>query len=370
MTTVAIHADNSGTGTFTLSAPASNEDRTFNLPDESGTIALRDHIVTFKNKVINGKMEIAQRGVGPTNINSANGQYYLVDRFHTAIYGSGAVLAVSRQSDVPAGTDFQYSFRVAVSAADASVAAGDLAYISHRIEGYNIYELLGQPFTLSFYVRSSKTGKHCVTFGNNSDRMYVTSYTIDAANTWEYKTVTVPGGLPSAGTWNFTNGTGLEILWALMAGTTYHAASEDQWLASGYASSGQVNCLDTAGNIFAITGVQLEAGEFATPFEHRPYGLEYDMCRRYFRSFTSDAASFTLPIITGHPNRVQRPSYLFEGMRSSPTITYLTSGLAAGSLTEFSSGTNFSVSDGTSFIQASGSLTSDLIFRATANAEL
>ena len=234
----------------------------------------------FRNKIINGKMDIAQRG---TSFAAIAAGAYSADRWG---FGntSAAVLTASQQADGP-NYDFPNSLRFAVTTADAAIAAGDQSTVGQVIEGYNVRDLVGRSFTLSFWVRSSKTGTHCVSFRNSTpDRSYVAEYTINVANTWEFKTVTVAGGLPTAGTWDWANGAGLRVSWALAAGSTYQAAA-GAWQAGNFlVTANQVNCLDTVGNIFAITGVQLEIGATATPLEHRAYGLELSLCERFFEA--------------------------------------------------------------------------------------
>ena len=238
----------------------------------------------MRNKIINGKMEIAQRGTSFAAI--ANAAYSL-DRWQWE-QATSAQSTVTQNSDVPSSNEFQNSLRVTVTTADTSIAAGDYAALGQRIEGFNVRDLIGRTFTLSFWVRSSKTGIHCVSFRNSGfDRSFVVEYTISAAGTWEYKTVTISGGLITAGAnWNWTTGVGVIINWALAAGSTFQTTAGAWQTGNFLATANQVNCLDTIDNIFAITGVQLEVGEVATPFEHRSYGTELALCQRYFEAGT------------------------------------------------------------------------------------
>ena len=246
-----------------------------NVPSLNG-----GQLAGMRNKIINGKMEIAQRG---TNF-PAIGNAYSLDRW-SRFSSASEVLTLSRQQDVPSSNEFQYSLRAAITTADASIAAGDTSSIFQLVEGFNARDLIGRTFTLSFWVRSSKTGIHCVAFGNSGvDRSYVAEYTVNAANTWEQKSVTLPGGLITAGTWNWLEGIGLRVVFVLAAGSTFQTTAGAWQTGNFLATANQVNCLDTVGNIFAITGVQLEVGEVATPFEHRPYGQELVLCQRYYQT--------------------------------------------------------------------------------------
>lgn len=233
----------------------------------------------LRNKIINGKMEIAQRGTSfPAIVSGA----YSLDRWMN-VNLSSSVATISQQADAPSTNEYQSSLRYAVTTADTDIAAGDVTAILHRIEGYNALDLIGRTFTLSFWVRSSKTGVHCVTFLNGgANRAYVAEYTVNAANTWEFKSVTVSGGLIASGTWYWDNRTGLTVGFTLAAGSTFRTTAGAWQTGNLYATANQVNCLDTIGNIFAITGVQLEVGSVATPFEHRPIGLELALCQRYY----------------------------------------------------------------------------------------
>lgn len=237
-------------------------------------------IAGMRNKIINGKMEIAQRGMSFPGLNNPT---YTLDRFYWSPTTTSAIVTVSQQADAPSNNEFQSSLRVTITTADTSIPASDLVFAAQAIEGYNVRDLIGRTFTLSFWVRSSKVGIHCIGLRNSgSDRSYVAQYTINSANTWEQKSITVSGGLITAGTWNWTSGVGLLVQWALAAGTTFQTTAGAWQTGNFLATANQVNCLDVVGNIFAITGVQLELGSVATPFEHRHIGMELSLCQRYY----------------------------------------------------------------------------------------
>lgn len=273
----------------------------------------------MRNKIINGKMEIAQRGTSFAAIANAT---YSLDRW---VFGnsSSAVLTASQQGDVPSENEFQNSLRFTVTTADTSIAAGDQASISQCIEGFNVRDLIGRTFTLSFRVRSSKTGIHCVAFRNVAgDRSYVAEYIINSANTWEYKTVTVSGGLITTGTWDWTNGNGVSVSFTLAAGSTFKTTAGAWQTGNLLATANQVNCLDTVGNIFAITGIQLEVGSVATSFEHRPYGAELALCQRYYEVVSFGNRSNGSPV-WGHSTPESIVVSFKQEKRITPTVAEL-----------------------------------------------
>ena len=276
---------------------------------------------SYRNKIINGKMEIAQRGTSFPAI--ANGTYSL-DRWKY-LNTSTAVVTASQQFDVPSN-EFQNSLRVAVTTADTSIAAGDFSFLVQAVEGYNARDLLGRTFTISFWARSSKTGTHCVSLSNSAtDRSYVAEYAINTANTWEFKSITVSGGLTTAGTWGWANGIGVETRFALAAGPSFQTTAGAWQTGNFLATANQVNCLDTIDNIFAITGVQLEVGSVATPFEHRPIGVESALCQRYYLNMGGVVLSPCGTAGSGQP--VTPVWYPFPvHMRASPTINVPASG--------------------------------------------
>jgi len=289
----------------------------------------------FRNKLINGAMEVAQRGTSIVQ-NTGIQASYTLDRFARSALSTGQLI-VTQELDGPASDlTLPYSYRGTVTLADAVIAASDFWVVFQPIEGYTARDLVGKTFTVSFWVRSSKTGVHCLTLNNNTffsgpDRSYIAEYTINAANTWEYKQITITGGLITAGTWNWTNGLGLLLGWTLYCGTTRQTTAGSWQTGSFAATSSQVNVLDTIGNIFAITGVQVEVGNVATPFEHRPFGTELALCQRYYeKSFsyatapaqntgTSLGAAYATGQVT---NQAFSSQVVFAvAKRTAPTIT-------------------------------------------------
>jgi hypothetical protein len=234
-----------------------------------------------RRKNLNGAMVIAQRATSFAC--PANADTHTLDNWH--FYATGATVAtVTQSTDVPAGSGFQFSQRVTINTADTNISAGDQALLFTQVEGFDAYDLIGQPIAVSFWMRSAKTGVHGVSFQNGaSDRSYVTIVTVNVANAWEKKTVLIPAGLITAGTWNWANGVGLYASFALTAGTTYRGAA-GSWLTGNIlTTSAQVNVCDAVNNIFAITGLQIERGTVGTPYEHMPYQKELTWARRYLR---------------------------------------------------------------------------------------
>ena len=276
-------------------------------------------VLGFKNKIINGKMEIAQRG---TSFAAATNNSYSVDRW---LWGNAAsaVATISQQTDVPSSNEFYNSLRATITTADASIASGDYAFLAQYIEGSNVRNLIGNTFTLSFWVRSAKTGIHCVRFCNSgNDRSFVAEYTVNVANTWEKKTILVSGGLITAGTWNWTNGVGLQLMFTLAAGSTFQTTAGAWQTGNFLATANQVNVLDTSGNIFAITGVQLEIGAEATIFDHRSVGQELALCQRYYQTITQEKRLNAASVSGTYVDLVT----FTTSMRATPTSAVVSAG--------------------------------------------
>lgn len=235
----------------------------------------------FRNRIINGDMRIDQRNAG-ASVTVNTSPVFTVDRFYCAANASG-VYTAQRSTTAPAG--FTNSVILTVTTPRTSIAAGDVYGIRQAIEGFNTAGLgwggaSAQSVTLSFWVRSSITGTYTVSFFNAAfNRSYVATYTINAANTFEQKTITIAGD--TTGTWATDNTAGITVYWDLGSGSTYNGTA-GAWSASGILrTSGSTNWISTNGATFYLTGVQLEAGTVASPFERRDYGRELMMCQRY-----------------------------------------------------------------------------------------
>jgi hypothetical protein len=268
-----------------------------NIYDGNGTdsaklygVSMRYGGTNFVNRIINGDMRIDQRNAGASvTVNSATAAYP-VDRWFGRGVSSAGVFTLQQVSDAPTG--FNNSFKATVTTTAASPGATDFYGIQQRIEGFNIADLgygtaSSQPVAVSFWVKSSVAGTFSVALSNNNDQTIPVTFVVNAANTWEQKTVTIAG--TSAGTWNATNATGLLIQFTLGAGSS-RTGTADAWSTSFFVNAtGATNLMATNGATFYITGVQLEAGSVATPFERRPYGTELALCQRYFEVFYADA---------------------------------------------------------------------------------
>lgn len=252
---------------------------------KSETDALLNNITSFKNKIVNGDMKISQRG---TLFNNPPDNAYTLDRFQYKKNNS-SVVTIEQSSNVPEGSDMRSSLRLEVTTPDIDIAVDDFGAIVQKIEGYNITDLFNS-FTISFWVMSSKTGVHSISIRNFDHSLsYVTPYYINLANTWEKKSITISNGLPynpfAVGQWNTDNDTGLELGWGLAVGTLYQSSTINEWTYQDViGTTSQVNCLDTIGNVFAITGIQLEKGIKASDFENRPIAVELALCQRYYET--------------------------------------------------------------------------------------
>ena len=239
-----------------------------------------------KNLLMNGDQRIDQRNDGSAVTTSSS---FPVDRF-TISHSSNGSFSAQRSTEAPIG--FQYSTKFTTTTADTSLTGSQRCLYFTKIEGQNAQHLEfgttnAKPVTLSFWVRSSITGTFSGSLQNGAqNRSYPYDYTISTADTWEYKTITIPGDV--TGTWATDNTKSHQIFWSLGMSSDY-AAPVNAWVAAQRwgSTTGTTGIMGTLNATWYITGVQLEVGRNATEFEHRSYGEELALCQRYYLKTTN-----------------------------------------------------------------------------------
>ena len=304
------------------------------VPAETGTVVTTaSPSLGRRNLIINGAMQVAQRGTSST----ATG-FGSVDSFRPVVGGmSQLAITHSQSTDAPDG--FGYSFKVLVDTPETSLGEAARFTLLHKIEAQNLQHLQfgasgAKSLTLSFWVKSSITGTYSVLlYENNAERGRNETYTVDTADTWEFKTITVEGD--TSGTINNDNTSGLALYWGLSGGSSYTGTELTSWSAYTAVSLLGGHTAHTFATTdaaeFYITGVQLEVGSVATPFEHRSYGEELMLCRRYCQLITRSASEGD---VLG--NRIYGAVYSTTGtfifqpfvppMRDTPDLTYTAAG--------------------------------------------
>jgi len=289
-----------------------------------GTAAMSSSFL--RNRIINGDMRVDQRNAG-TEVNPAVTSTYYLDRWET-ISNAASKFKIGQNAGAvtpPTG----YSKYIGLTSLSAyTVGAAEVFAVRQLIEGLNISDFAwgtasAATVTLSFWVRSSLTG----TFGGSlknsaSDRSYPYTYTISVANTWEQKAVTIEGD--TSGTWLTTNGIGINLFFSIGSGATF-SGTAGAWASANYTSAtGATSVVGTSSATFYITGVQLEVGTVATPFERQIYSNQLAQCQRYFIS-TRNSSQFGTVLTTGQAVSTSR--IVFGGvqfpvvMRADPTLT-------------------------------------------------
>ena len=285
-----------------------------------------------RNIIINGNMVCHQRAGTITFAESA----YSLDRWLMRTGNNSGAANITKSTTSPDG--FQNSLKVDITTADTSLTGGEYFFIDQRIEANNIHHAAygnsgAKTMTLSFYVRSNKTGTYNVHLYNpSSTRQLSRSYTINSADTWERKILRIPGD--TSGGLTTGTGAGMRCNWYLAAGTSYTSGSNQAtWSAYsvGNTAPSNVNLLDSTSNEWYLTGVQLEIGSEATPYEHRSLAEELILCQRYFqKSFAVDVTPavsvtkciymFSRPYTSGYHEALGN-DYVVE-MRSQPSVTF------------------------------------------------
>ena len=300
-----------------------------------------------RNFIINGAMQVAQRGTSSQKT-GATVSYETVDRFICYANSYSSLVATQSQStDVPSGSGFSNSFKINVDTAESAPANGFMDF-RYKSESQDMQSLAygtssAKTMTLSFWVKSNVTGTYNISFYiDDAVKTYNVSYTIDAAGTWEHKTVQVTGNTNSGQGFNNDNGVGIYVSFTLSAGTNYKGSpSTNAWgaySAAGWGGNQTADIGGTASNYWQVTGIQLELGTEATPFEHRSFGQELALCQRYFQRYM-DTDNYEPSGFTGIATSSTRA--YFSGrftvpMRSTPSMTH-----ADLRIDKFSTGFNY-----------------------------
>jgi hypothetical protein len=344
-------------------------------PSNTGTAATLSSInggpiSGARNRIINGDMRIDQRNAG-ASVTPTAGQY-VVDRFQFDLTQASKFIAQQNAGSITPPAGFTRYLGITSSSA-YTVGASDYFRLIHKIEGFNMADLgwgtaSAVTVTLSFWVRSSLSG----TFGGAvrnaaGNRSYPFSYSISAANTWEWKTLTISGD--TTGTWATDNTSGIELNWSLGSGTTF-SGTAGAWSGSNLTSAtGATSIVGTSGATFYITGVQLEPGTVATPFERRSYGQELALCQRYYEV----AENVTTGAVTVATTSRGGPYAYKVSKRVVPTIVFsnvtaFTS--AAAALSNPTAATNVLNAEMVSFMISNYSNAAQYAATITASAEL
>ncbi len=293
--------------------------------------SLPENLWKRRNAIINGAMDIWQRSATFALPNTTVTNVYTADRWGFAISLSANTACNATRfersanaSAVPTvlqcGQLLNSSLILSVSAIATTIAAGQFGLLQYKVEGYDFRQLAQRPMNLSFWVNTRQSGIYAVAVQNKgADRSFVQNFTVSAIATWTRFSIPIPKS-PSGGTWDYSTGVGLNVSFVLAAGSTYQGGAGN-WTGVGIlATSSQVNFFQSAGNTFAITGVQLEEGQFATPLEFHSIASEFHACERYFQGL--DGSSFPYEGGTVAANQVLVNVDFHTPMRAAPTMTY------------------------------------------------
>ena len=296
--------------------------------------------VKFRNIIINGDMSIAQRGTSATGITSNT--YATVDRFRTVASSLGT-WTQSQSTDVPSGQGFISSLKMDCTSANASPSASSNLGIQQKFEGQNLQYLKkgtssAESLTLSFWVKSNKTGTYIAEFFDNDNARQISqAYTISSANTWEKKTLTYDGD--TSGALGNDNGNSLLVQFWLGTGSNYSSGTlSTTWTANTNTNRapGQVNLADSTSNEWYITGVQLEAGQTASEFEFLPHDVNKTRCFRYFQDLAPKKNDCRIAIGENVNGTRCDPVFQYVEKRANPSVTFT----AANTFSLYNAGTS------------------------------
>ena len=279
-----------------------------------------------RNLIINGAMQVWQRGTSTDTISNGG---YLCDRWRINHSGTDGNVDVDRSTDVPAGKGFGFSQKISMDASESSLDAGDQIRVIQRIEGQNLQSLKkgtssAESVTISFYVKSSVAATYTVNIRDeDNDRDNSKTYTVDSANTWEFKSITFTGD--TTGALDNDNGRSFDLNFWIDAGTSFTSGTiyNGTWAAGDNTKkvSATTGWLESTSPEWYITGVQMELGEQATPFEHRSFGDELIKCQRYYSQYDSTNGGWVGSGFFYNTTAVEVTIRLPQRMRAAPTVS-------------------------------------------------
>lgn len=279
---------------------------------------------------------------------------YTADMFNWTTVGTG-VVSILKTADAPtvaeAGVFTTHCMEVDVTTPDMSIGAADRYAVAYRMEGYDWAHIAQRPSVLSFWVKSTKIGTYCVGLGNlGLDRSFIAEYTVSGSNVWEFKEILIEAS-PSAGTWDYTNDTGLRIRWSLAMGTDFQGVTG--WQTGNLLSTAnQVNAMDSNSNSFKLALIKIENGITVTPYELQNEADVLNQCQRYFfKTYaintnigtSTTAGSKGGYAVTTDVELTACFTRLLVRMRTTPTVTWYSTTGASGNVRLLTSATNAAV---------------------------
>jgi hypothetical protein len=310
---------NASAATATLTKGAANTVLTSDGTDISWAAAAGGGAA--QNLVINGGMTVSQR---PSTAITASA-YGGVDQWKIHMAATAGRVTVYQHTVAPVG--HSWSCYIDCTTAESSLAAADVMLLRHRIEAQNLQHLrygvgTSQDLTLSFWMRSPKSGTHCVSLNqpDQSSKHYISEFTMAVADTWEHFEITIPGD--DSGVINNDTGAGLDINFPLVCGSTFQN-TKDTWAAGeDYGTSSVQNLLDNTSNYVLVTGVQLEVGDSASNFVHENIATTLNKCQRYLEVW-GDATVYARLAngVSVSANTIYAGMFWHSPFRSAPGVT-------------------------------------------------
>ena len=302
-----------------------------------GEVLTNSQIGGRRNMVINGAMQVAQRGTSETGMGAADG-YFTVDRFAMAFSGTAGRLTMT-QEDITDLSGFPHALKLACTTADTSIAAGEFALLQHKFEGQDVQQLKkntsdAEQFTISFYVKGNANATYTLEVKDNTNGRN-NSQNFNVTTSWNRVSLTFAAD--TAGSSLINNDNSLEFffqIW-LHAGSTYNGGTfaSNTWIdqvQNKRSDSSSTSFFDSTDRTFFITGVQMEVGSQATPFEHRSFGEELRLCQRYYQEFGEPTGTYytLFPSNRWSTNTNFITIFTHENMRAAPSLS-----MASGSTT-------------------------------------